>query len=182
MLNENKTMCESFNSNLFLYMNNELPIEQKELYRGHLKYCSDCRKLLKETEELLALSSTAIEEDIEDARFEFMINKAVTKKQNGFIKRFFVYEENKKGNPFLLGKIAFSSAFAIIAVVVTLLIEKPYTVPANIVNQEIVDWEGDGFNSAISELRAKLYDDEWNEGEAELLLIDERINQLLKID
>lgn len=182
MQNENKAMCKNFSGDIFLYMDNELPVEQKELYREHLKYCPGCCKLLKEIEELLALSNAAIEEDIEDAKFEFMINKAVAKNQNSFIKRFFVYEKYKKVNPFRLSKIVFSSALIIIAVAVTFLIEKPYTVPANIVNQEIVDWEGDGFNSAISELRAKLYDDEWNEGEAELLLIDERINQLLKID
>lgn len=180
MPNENRMTCEKFNRDLFLYIDTGLPVEQIEFYSEHLKYCSGCRKLLEETEELLALSSTALGEDIGDAKFEFMVSKTLAKKQPGLVKKFFLPEKNKKENSFRLGKIALSSVLVIIAVVVSLLIVKPYAVPAEITNSGMMDWNGEEFNLKISELSDELNGDEWNEEEAELLFINERINQLLK--
>lgn len=180
MQNEDKKVCEDFGTDIFLYIDNDLPVNQEEFYREHLKCCSICRLLLEETEEMLLLSGTAIEEDIEDTKFEFMVSKAVSRMQHGFVKRFFALEKSKKRNAVRLVKIAFNSALVVIALVVTLLIEKPSKVPTEFTNNEIADWNWDEFNVTISELRNELNSDEWNEGEEELLLIDERINQLLK--
>ena len=86
---EKRTVCEIFNEEVLLYLNNELPSEQMQLYQNHLITCTNCSNKLKIIRELLNLSKGNTEEDISDYKLNLMIDNAISKRQNSTVKYFF---------------------------------------------------------------------------------------------
>lgn len=151
MQSNGKTLCKIFDREIFLYIDNALPVERKELLREHLKCCDSCKKLLLETENVLSIVEEITETDLNDDVFEIMINKAVKKKQNGYWNKLILIEKNRKEKFIHFGKISFASALVIIAVVVSLLSDKPNTIKS--VGKDILDWEGENISSQMDDIK-----------------------------
>ena len=86
--NNEKSICVAFNEEVLLYLNNELPSKQMQLYKNHLMICTKCSSNLKFDLELLDLSKNNIEEEISDYKLDLMIKNAVSKKANSSTKYF----------------------------------------------------------------------------------------------
>ena len=77
-----KSICVAFTEEVLLYLNNELPSKQMQLYKDHLTICTNCGINVQFNLELLALSQNNIEEEISDYKLELMINNAISNKAN----------------------------------------------------------------------------------------------------
>ncbi|MEW6194989.1 MAG: zf-HC2 domain-containing protein [Bacteroidota bacterium] len=154
MQSNGKTLCKIFDSEIFLYLDNTLSSERKELFREHLRNCEICSKLLKETEDLLVKANESITVDLDSDLFEKMVNKAASKNQNGLLKKLSVRMPNRKEKFIHWGKISFASAMVVIAVIISLLSDKPNTVKT--VSKEILDWEGEKISIEIDEIKGRI--------------------------
>lgn len=151
MQSNGKLLCKIFDQEIFLYIDNALPVERKELLREHLKSCENCKKLLLDTENILSISGDITSSDLSDDIFETMIKNTVQKKQNGYWNNFILIEKSRKEKFIHFGKISFASALVIIAVVVSLLSDKPNTIKS--VGKDILDWEGEKISSQIDDIK-----------------------------
>ncbi len=151
MQSNGKLLCKIFDQEIFLYIDNALPVDRKELLREHLKNCDSCKKLLLETENVLSIAEEITEIDLSDDVFEKMINDAVKKKQNGYWNKFILIEKSRKERFIHFGKISFASVLVIIAVVVSLLSDKPNTIKS--VGKDILDWEGENISSQMDDIK-----------------------------
>ena len=83
-----KSICVAFTEEVLLYLNNELPSKQMQLYKDHLTICTNCGINVQFNLELLALSQNNIEEEISDYKLELMIKNAISNKANSSTKYF----------------------------------------------------------------------------------------------
>ncbi len=154
MQSNGRTLCRIFDSEIFLYLDNTLPSERKELLREHLRNCEACRRLLQETENLLEVIQENIQEDVSEDVFNKMIDKAVSEKRNRFLKAFFTRKKSKKEKIIHWGKISFASVMVVVAVIVSLVSDKPNTVKT--VSKDILDWEGEKISTQIDEIKGRI--------------------------
>ena len=95
---EKDMICKSFEQDMWLYLDNELPDEKMEYWRSHLKSCTECENLLSETEKLFS----EVEEnliDIEDEKFERMIDRTTTKRSFSLLNIFSSFSSGGNSKP-----------------------------------------------------------------------------------
>ncbi len=82
-MQSNKTMCDNFSKEIWLYMDNALSVEKMAVWKAHLQVCSDCRRTYEEIRQTLNAYNRADMDDIDDLKFERILQR-LTKKRTQF--------------------------------------------------------------------------------------------------
>ena len=175
MQNEKDMTCKNFEIDLWLYLDNELPGEKMEYWRSHLKSCADCANLLKENERLFSeIDETAI--DIEDEKFEMMIEHSVSKRRFFLSKIFSSFIINGSSKASLAWRVALTSVLVVAAIIISLNSRQPNAIKS--VGRDLLDWDSKTINIELSRLRdqiSNINQDKWGK---EVMDIDTRIDLL----
>ncbi len=175
MQNSSKVICEIFEIEMWLYIDKTLADEKMEFWRSHLRQCNTCKERLAQAEELVLNASENLLVEVDDIQFDAMISVAIRKKRKNYIARLF--ERNKK-KIISAGKIVFASTLVIIAVLISLLSDKPNSVKS--VSKEILEWEGGSIKAEIEKISNKIYMIDQNDWERQMIMIDQKIESIEK--
>lgn len=177
MISNDKMICKEFETEVYLYIDNDLSAERLNFWRGHLTKCNDCASLLKEVEMISNVAEEKLTEDLLDVKYDKMIERAVRQKKFSIGEWFFPKEKSKEKFA-LATKIAIVSGLAVIAVIISLLSPKPNPVKA--IPNDLLDWEGKKIVAQINEVKTKLkliHGDNWDK---QIIMIDQRMKDLEK--
>jgi len=197
MQKENNNPCAFFETEVWLYISNELSPDRKKVWDAHLEICSECRALLNGNREFAGMYKENMEEDILDSSLDCIIAAAV--KEKSLLKK---GTESLKdfGGSFSLGKIAFGTTIAAVSVIALLVTRTPemqqaqnqikapdqvqVQLPNGAQQVKIVKWDDaeqrskiEEIQSAISHLKGdtKISDVEWSKS---IKGIESRIDSL----
>jgi len=151
MSQEKSQLYKEFEREVWLYLDNELPKVKADYWNQKLEEFPDLHKCIEEYLFVSELYNEVEDLDITTDKFNFMVDKAVSKKSfwgkvSSYSSRLFLNESE-----FTFGKIAFASALIIMAVVVSLISNSPNPV-VNItktINAELLDWDADFVDNQI---------------------------------
>lgn len=79
MLFKNRIICEEFEKEMWRYLDGTLNNEESVFWEKHLSSCPVCTSALSEMQKSLSIYETLPLEDIEDKKFDLMVEKAVKK-------------------------------------------------------------------------------------------------------
>ncbi|OGV27251.1 MAG: hypothetical protein A3J84_09235 [Ignavibacteria bacterium RIFOXYA2_FULL_37_17] len=177
MNNNEKTICKDFESEVYFYIDNELPADRSVFWKDHLSNCATCRSLLEEINVIVAAAGENISEDILDSKYDKMIENAVRQKKFSLSQLLFPAGSFREKYSVSL-KIAVVGMLAIIAFVVSLTTQRPNTVKT--ISRELLDWEGKKVNSQINEIKNTInliHEDNWDK---QMIMLNQRIKLLEK--
>ena len=177
-LNEKISVCEIFNEEVLLYLNNELPVERMQLYRNHLILCANCNNKLKIIKELLNLSKGNTEEGISDYKLNLMIDNAISKKQNSTAKYFpyqYVFDNLFKTK---IGRIAIAGLAAIL-ILFFLLPSNGKVLKSDTINDS-ANFSKTDIPVEVSDMDSKIIFEDDKSWKAEISSINDAINRNLE--
>lgn len=175
MQNSSKVICEIFEMEMWLYIDKALTDEKMEFWRSHLRQCNTCKERLGKVEDLVMNASENLLVEMDDKQFDEMISVAIRKKRKNYIARLF---ERKKKKIISVGKIVFASTLVIVAVLISLLSDKPNSVKS--VSKEILEWEGGSIKAEIEKISNKIKMIDQNDWERQMIMIDKKIESIEK--
>ena len=166
-MNKNKQItCESFNSEVFLYIDQDLSGERKNFVENHLSECAVCKSLLKEVKSLTVDYDALPLENIDNSLFNNMINKATKVTPIGEIKQE-TYFQKRKSLVEMFGFYRLAIGGATIAAAIILIIIF-FVVESDIkkgVPTDILDWHGEKITNQIERIEDRilsLKSDDWD--------------------
>jgi hypothetical protein len=177
MSNDEKMICQEFEREVYLYLDDDLSAERKEYWKQHIDGCKTCSSLLSDIEIVVKNAHEELAEDLLDSKFEKMVEKAVQKKRFKIAEWLFPQGTAKEKYAFSL-KLAVVGVLAAIAVVISLTTQRPNTLKT--ISNEFLDWEGTKVNSQINELKNTInmiHEDNWDK---QMILMDQRMKILEK--
>lgn len=174
-MNSNKAkICKNFESEIWLFLDESLHSNKIDFWRDHISGCETCKYLLKQTEDILSAAEHDIH-DIDDSKFNYMIERATTK--SGFsLNDFFT---NFSIRPFkfsIIYRVALTGALAITVIFISPAIREKNA--DKIVNGDLLDWNGTKINRELNQLREKIFSVNQDSWSKEINYIDSRIDNL----
>jgi hypothetical protein len=130
-------IIEEFEKDIWLYLDNDLPTERMNYWSYQIQQNPEIRTKFNEAESILTNYNNLSDENLDNAKFERMIQTA-TKRERLFlrIKSFFL---NKNESESLFPKMAFVTTLTIAAIVILVISQKPN--PVNKISSELLDWD-----------------------------------------
>ncbi len=177
MSNDEKMICEEFEKEIYLYLDNDLSADRREYWRQHIASCKTCDSLISDVEIILDKACVELTEDLLDAKFDKMVEQAVQKKRFKIAEWLFPQGTVKEKYAFSL-KLAVVGVLAAIAVIISLTTNQPNTVKT--ISNELLDWEGKKVTSQINELKNTInliHEDNWDK---QIIMLDQRMKNLEK--
>ncbi len=184
---------EEFEKDIWLYMDNDLPNERVNYWNAQIQNCPELRRFLMETQNFLDDFSYLDDENLDELKFDEMIQEA-TKRERLFLKirSFFKFSDDSES---LLPKMAFVTSLTIAAVVMLVLSQKPN--PVNKISKDLLDWDDEITSTQIQNISNsislienddlknyiiyKTSHDRWNSDinniESQIHNLDEKINK-----
>jgi hypothetical protein len=176
-MNNEKLFCRDFEEAVYLFIDEDMPAERKKIFDNHLVECNKCQFLLNEVNEILTRAKKELPDDLLDAKFDRMIEKAVSKKKTGLIE--FIFPQNTLKEKFAFSvKIAIVGGLAVIALVISLTSRQPNTIKT--ISNDLLDWEGKSINSQINDVKNTLDVLQENNWDSQISQFDRKIKQLEK--
>ncbi len=175
MSNDENMICNEFEKEIYLYLDNDLSTDRKEYWKQHISNCKTCSSLISDIEIVLDQARIELSEDLPDAKFEAMIEKAVQKKRFKIAKWLFPQGTAKEKFAFSV-KLAVVGVLAAIAIIISLTTQQPNTVKT--ISNELLDWEGKKVTSQINEIKNTInliHEDNWDK---QIILLDQRMKVL----
>lgn len=167
--------CRIFETEMWLYIDRSLSDDKMEFWRSHLRSCNTCSELLTQSEEIISYAAENLITKMDESLFDDMVVKAIQSKKPGIIKPELL---NKKEKIFSIAKVVFASALVIIAVLVSLISDKPNSVKS--IGKEIFEWEGSSLVTEIEDISNTinmLHQNDWNK---QVQRLDQEIEQIEK--
>lgn len=170
MSNNEKMICQIFETEMWLYIDRSLSDTRMEFWRSHLRMCNTCRELLAQSEEVVSCATENLTENMEEILFEEMVSKAIKSKRLGLIRLALI---NKKEKIISIGKVVLASALVIIAVLVSLLSDKPGSIKS--VSKEIFEWEGSVIKTEMDKIAGTINMLNQNDWDRQMQILDKKI-------
>lgn len=141
-------IIEEFEKDIWLYMDDNLPVERMDYWRNQIQNKPEIRRVLLETQGFLTDYDNLADEILDNFKFESMIQKA-TKQEHVFskMKSYFKFNDESES---LLPKMAFVTSLTIAAIVILVLSQKPN--PVNKISSEFLDWDDEITNTQIQNI------------------------------
>lgn len=177
MSNDEKIICKEFETEVYLYSDNDLSENRKEYWKQHIAECKTCSFLLNDVDFIVKMAKDELTEDILDSKIEKMIEKAVQQKRDRIAQWIFPQATVKEKYAFSL-KLAVVGVLATIAVIISLTTQRPNTIKT--ISNELLDWEGQKITLQINELKNTINmirEDNWDK---QILMLDQRMKVLEK--
>lgn len=177
MNNNERTFCNDFEMEVFLYLDNELLPERKEFWEMHLKDCNKCRQTLSSVISIFNQVREESKDDLLDAKFDKIVEQAVSTKKFSLNEWFFPHGTIREKYSFSL-KIAVVGIITVVTLVISLTSQKPNTVKN--ISSDLLDWEGKKITTQINDLKNTLnimQEDNWDK---QMIQLDQRIKKLEK--
>ncbi|NMB83234.1 MAG: zf-HC2 domain-containing protein [Ignavibacteria bacterium] len=175
MPNNEKLICQIFETEMWLYLDRNLSDEKMEFWRSHLRACKSCKELLAQSEELISYATESLVIEIDNVFFDEAVLKAVKSKRPGIIKLFL---QKRKEMIVPIGKVVLASALVIAAVLISLLSDKPNSVKS--VGKEILEWEGEKIKAEIENISYSINMLDQNDWNRQMHFIDQKIELIEK--
>lgn len=175
MQNCSKIICEIFELEMWLYIDKALNDERMEFWRTHLRQCTACKEKISQAEELVFSASENLLFEMDDNRFDEMISVAIRKKRKNYMSGLF---ERKKKKIISVGKIVFASSLVVVAVLISLLSDKPNSVKS--VGKEILEWEGGSIKAEIENISNKINMINQSDWDRQMFILDQKIELIEK--
>lgn len=142
MPSEIEKLKEEFEKEIWFYIDNSLSTKRKNFWDEKLIDFPELKAEFKETAKVLDIYNEFSNEDLLDVKFETIINNAVQKKKNDFIK--FIETENRTV------KLAFGAMLAAASIVILLLSSRPN--PVKNISADLLDWNAEKLNTKIDDI------------------------------
>jgi hypothetical protein len=175
MYNEKTADCRDFETEMWLFLSDEMTGERTAYWNNHLAGCERCSSALGGA---VRISSVIKEESldcIDDASFNRMIDKAVGAKRYD-LKSLFgikpVFGESKS----IFGRAAFAASLAVIAIIIALATDQSVQVKS--IPSEVLDWNGSGITHQIEEIKGRINNMSEDNWDRQILMIDARIEKM----
>ncbi|MFA7227436.1 MAG: zf-HC2 domain-containing protein [Melioribacteraceae bacterium] len=175
MYSENRAACREFEKEMWLFIADELPEDRMNFWKEHLSGCGSCLSGLEEGVKLSSVFKVESLVDLDDSRFNSMIENAAWKKRYN-LKNFFGTGTlfGEKGS--IYGKAAFAGSLAVIAIIISLATHQ--SIKVENIPREVLDWNDSGITTQIKEIKEQIdfmSEDNWDK---QILLLDERIGKM----
>jgi hypothetical protein len=169
MSSNHKNICNEFNTDIWLYLDKDLPDKRILFWDNHLNNCDSCKMLLNESEKLVEVYNDIPLDDLSDNIFNNFISKTTEnelkpkkltqkisrKNRNSLVELFGFYR-------LIFGGAAISAAIILLLV---MFLKNPDIEIKNVVQRGILDWEGTNIINKIEKVEDKLLSlqtDEWD--------------------
>lgn len=175
MSNDENMICKEFETEVYLYLDNDLSTDRKKFWEQHITSCRTCSSLISNVEIVLDQARVELTEDLPDAKFDTMIEYTVQKKRFKIAEWFFPRGTAKEKLAFSI-KLAVVGVLVAIAVIISLTTQRPNTVKT--ISKELLDWEGKEVTSQINEIKNTInliHEDNWDR---QIIILDQRMNTL----
>jgi hypothetical protein len=176
MNNDEKIFCKEFQNEVFLYLNNELPIERFAFWQNHLSKCGDCSFEMKSA---LLISETFKEKslvDVENSTFNKMIEKTIIRRN--WLYSIFENRHHYKERKSFYGKAALAGVLATAAIIISIITHQ--SIPVKNIPNNLLDWEGTNFISQIDDIKTRIQMIDGVKWDQEIQLIDQKVEKLEK--
>ena len=175
MINDESMICNEFEKEVYLYLDNDLSTDRKEYWKQHITSCKTCSSLIGELEIILDQARVELTEDLPEAKFDTIIENAVQKKKFKIAEWLFPQGTAKEKYAFSV-KLAVVGVLAAIAIIISLTNQQPNTVKT--ISNELLDWEGKEVTSQINEIKNTInmiHEDNWDK---QMIMLDQRMKAL----
>lgn len=115
-MNNTKSICDEFKEQVWLYLEPEAESQMKNFWDRHLANCSECSNHLKATREFLSTYNEIPEENLEEEKFNSILNLVTSKKKFSLLQNLNLFLQKIKHEFSILGnyKIAFGSTLIVL--------------------------------------------------------------------
>ena len=194
MSSENKNNpIRDFEKEIWLYLDNDLPESRMKYWNYMIGSDPKLLDLLNETKQTLNIYDSNMISDVDDAKFEKMLQKATARTSllDRFKRLFPGSTPASEGKEANIQKIAFGGVLVIAAMVIFMLTEKPN--PVKTISNDVLDWDAESITTQLSDIQNSLSmaqndkmrefilykktSDEWSRS---VYTIEQRLNQLKK--
>ena len=173
MMNSDKKMiCKNFESEIWLFLDESLSNNEMDFWRDHISGCETCKNLLEQTEDILSAAEHDIH-DIDDNKFNYMIERATTKPGFSWYE-FFTSFSIRPLKSSMIYRVALAGVLAIAVIFISPAIREKNT--GKIINGDLLDWNGTKIDMELNQLREEVFavnQDNWSR---EIDYIDSRID------
>jgi len=163
----NNKLCEEFQNDLWLYIDNSLKTTQKQYWDSHLKVCANCTGLLKSHIETTTFYNEISNDDLADTTFKRIIQKATEfENQSAFIPS--IQRSRSLSEIFGFYKLAFGGsvlAAALIFIFITFFNNPNLPEIENQISEEILSWDFPSITKKTEDVENQIISlktDDWN--------------------
>ena len=142
MQSEIEILKAEFEKEMWLYLDNSLSSERKKFWDDKLIEFPELKIELEETTNVLNIYNEFANDDLFDSKYEAIINKSISQKQNKLLK--FLTKEDRTV------KLVFGGTLAAASIVILLLSNKPN--PVKSIGADLLDWNPEKINAQLNDI------------------------------
>lgn len=162
MQKTDRTLCNQFESEVWLYISDELSDDRKKLWDRHLAECGECSALLRSNREISSFYKENMAEDINDFALERILKNAAEE-----VSFFQKIKQNiiELHNSYTFGKVVLGSTLVVASLVIMLFSQNQNSVK-HLANS-LLNWEDTEVVTKIDEISKAILDIDSNPGHSD---------------
>ena len=142
MNQEEKQLYKTFEKEVWLYLDNELPEERQAFWDHKINEHQEFRNYLNDCLDIGNTYRSTININLNEDTYNLMIEKAIA--NNSFIEKLKVFFTGLISSEyeFIFGKIAFASFLIVAAIIISIVSNRPNPVEqlTNTINNQLLEW------------------------------------------